>query len=571
MVEYGQMTKEGTMRGLALTAFAAACALCAIEAHAAICVSPSGDDSSGDGSSARPYASLGRALLDAREGDTISMSAGSYTMAYGLYVPANVSIVGAGKKATVIDCSAVASSLLELESESPTDSTNQTIRGIGFVGGNSCPTAVSVRNRNGVTIAGCAMENFAMRAIFASGHSHDRPMAGLTISRYDLTNCSGMLDGHYIGAFTGTLLKDLEIAHCSFRETKASQGWPIKLWWGEGIESEDVGCIYGARIHHNYILKSLFTTYSITIEGKCLYGVEIDHNTICGSIDPNSACSYDNRYVMEADKYSFGCWIHDNVIGFADHGRQDAFDTPGWTNPGSMYGTIIEMGARDVIVERNIFRNCGVASMFLRRTGGYEQVHNIVFRYNLGYNLQSPSGCPFFLQCSDTDPSGIDVEGISIHNNIFSASAENQPGAVINMNRDGWISSLSNVYIYNNILLNAYSQGVFFEKNIARGSNINVYNNIMYNTGGTVGIGPTARISLDVNSANVTTDPHLGDPPNLYITDASTNAIGTGASVPAGCRDLRGTSVPRGPLPNIGCYEKLYGQPFDTGFYVIMM
>ena len=66
-------------------------------------VSPSGNDTTGDGSAANPWKTLAHAAAATPSFNTIRLAAGTYRETAGSVIKANVSVIGAGPSATIVE------------------------------------------------------------------------------------------------------------------------------------------------------------------------------------------------------------------------------------------------------------------------------------------------------------------------------------------------------------------------------------------------------------------------------------------------------------------------------------
>ena len=67
-----------------------------------IYVATTGNDGTGDGSAGAPYLTLGHAVTQATAGDTIYVTAGTYTITSQVAVPVGISIMGAGETSILL-------------------------------------------------------------------------------------------------------------------------------------------------------------------------------------------------------------------------------------------------------------------------------------------------------------------------------------------------------------------------------------------------------------------------------------------------------------------------------------
>jgi uncharacterized repeat protein (TIGR02059 family) len=293
------------------------------------------------------------------------------------------------------------------------------------------------------------------------------------------------------------------------------------------------------KIYNNTILKTTFggTVWDFAIEmWNCLGGIEIYNNTMTGSID------FSGTYGVAKGVYSYGAWIHNNIIGEATVSNQNAKLTR---------GVQFEQQAEGIIVEKNWFKNMGTAVYFPvyhESPFTFSTYKDITIRYNIFNNLGSADGLSrsgygiYF----NTATGGINVcNGFYVYNNVFIGH--------VGTTLTGWgieipdnFATISNVSIRNNIVENFNSEPVYGS---TAGSGLSIENNIFYNNG---------QNNIPVYSGSGTVQNNLTSNP-LFVSStdfhlqAGSPAIGKGIAITGLTADYSGNAV-KNP-PSIGAYE----------------
>ncbi|MCK9150762.1 beta strand repeat-containing protein [Methanobacterium alcaliphilum] len=120
-----------------------------------IYVSPTGSDSEGDGSAAKPYATIKKAVEMTAPGGTLTILSGTYTGAgnYDVTIDKNINIVGSGANSTIIDAQSLGR-IFDITDGSTVSITNLTLQN-GRANGNGG----AINNAGNLTITGCNLLN----------------------------------------------------------------------------------------------------------------------------------------------------------------------------------------------------------------------------------------------------------------------------------------------------------------------------------------------------------------------------------------------------------------------------
>jgi SH3-like domain-containing protein len=407
-------------------------------------ISPSGNDTTGDGSNGNPWQTLYKACESVTSsGDIIHVNPGTYTETQQCNLRVGISIEGEGTN-SILQSTLTAdwTPMILLSSAEGTDG-NQHISNI-LLDGQDLSTfwAIQILGRSNVSIHDTTIEDFKDRGVLFSGRTdtNDGPpttyATGNTFYNNVMNNCAAYntSNGIYgrgclnIGGQDGMLVYDNVITQN--QRPEGYNGWPIKYI--------NDGYLRGVKIYGNTLTKIPYggtypgeSGWDFAIELFHVSGLEIYDNTIQGSIDLNN---------QTKGTYDYSVWIHDNTI--SQQTLNSHYES----------GIILEFDTDTAIIENNILNN--VSSGVIFNTRDQSEVTGITIRNNIMSNIGRATG------------DGNNGVGIG----IYSESTDN--------------AVLSNFYIYNNTILaatgNAPWEGLDFSS-IDNGSatNINIRNNII--------------------------------------------------------------------------------------------
>jgi hypothetical protein len=505
-------------------------------------IDPSGSDSN-SGSSSSPWKTLYYACSKATSsGDIIHVNSGTYIETNQSTLAVGVSIEGAG--VTSIIKSHVTSSYtytIQLNSNTQGTNGNQHISNIKMDGDNLTGWgAISIIKRSNVEIYNCTFIDFNSRGIYFNVTPEVMPTAWATGNKFHdntVTNCTSCLPTDSGDGATGELVlggqQTMLIYNNTFDATERASGSTGFIIKGVDGYNKDI------KIYNNSLLKTPFggTVWDFVIEfWNCLGGIEIYNNTMTGSID------FSGTYGVAKGVYSYGAWIHNNIIGEATVSSQNAKLTR---------GVQFEQQAEGIIIEKNWFKNMGTAVYFPvyhESPFTFSTYKDITIRYNIFNNLGSADGLSksgygiYF----NTSNGGINVcNGFYVYNNVFIGH--------IGTTLTGWgieipdnFATISNVSIRNNIVENFDDEPVYGS---TAGSGLSIENNIFYNNG---------HNNIPVYSGSGTVQKNLtGNPLFVSSTDfhlqAGSPAIGKGLSITGLTTDYDGNTL--NDPPSIGAYE----------------
>ena len=284
-------------------------------------VSPTGSDTTGDGTAANPYATIQTALNAVTNGGTIHLMSGTYTGTgnKGLNITKNVSIVGQGQKNTVIDAqksgsiftvnSGVTVTIANLTFANGTTTNSSVISNAGTLNASNCTfsgnTAVS-----GAAILNTGTLN-ANNCVFNGNAATSSGGAIYNTGTLNANNCvfNDNAASSYGGAIynTGTL----NVHFSSFVNNTAATGSGSAIyrssgtvnvnsnWWGSN--SNPSSQIYGTVTCSNWLYMTI-TVNPATIANGGTGTVTVSFNNVCNgttvtSIDPASGHIVDGTIV----------------------------------------------------------------------------------------------------------------------------------------------------------------------------------------------------------------------------------------------------------------------------------
>lgn len=499
-------------------------------------VTPTGNDATGNGSQANPWKTVSKATSIVTTG-TINVLPGTYTESGTLNLKAGVSIEGSNKTTTIIKSSTTGqwSNFINMESPDGTNGnqsiSNVTIDGNTNTTGNAsgCWIGIAITGRSNVTIRDCIFKNFfAYGVVFQGNHLDGRTAKNWTSGSYatgnkfynnEMSNCSGVITE--IQGGSGCLgigwQQGIEIYNNSIINTArpaGRNGWPIKFYSN--------GYLKGVKIHDNTLIRSPYNSpqvfggtgeWDFAIEFFNVQGLEVYNNYIQGSLDIN--------YTYKG-AYPFGAWIHHNTF---NHAVQ---------NPNPESGIILEFKAEHVLIENNTFNNKFVGVSYNTRgitdngsennytcdyggaIGGCSGIINNVIRNNVFSNLYPGIGLPggIIIQSESTDD--VQVDGLYIYNNVFSAKPTNGAYNGLDFGGMGAGSNVKNIHIRNNIFQNFRSNPVVKQAGGTQ-SNVNITNNDFYNN-----VPNTISWTGSTQTNNLTVNPLFVSATDFHLQPAST-------------------------------------------------
>lgn len=434
-------------------------------------ISTTGNDAN-NGSQASPWKTLSKALSSVSSGNTIHVTAGTYTESGSLNVPTGVSIEGEGASTTIIKSSVSGdwSTFLNLESGSVTNG-GQTISSLTldgqFVSESNKKTWIGIwaTLRNNVVLKDCVIKNFYDRGVIFNGNGlNDSTIpkdpqiycTGNKVLNCSFINTARNSAGYIAGQLNVSGQKDMEISGNVMDQTQRPAGLNGELikYWGSGYN-------LGLKILNNTLKRLNFSSsqyngsgdWNFAIELFNQSGLEIAGNNIQGSIDLNY-----NRVVAP---HTYSVWIHDNVLDHVPFNQKEE------------QGIIFEFETAKAIVENNKFNNLAMGITFNVRTpnnnggynnpkpvGGYSATTDVTIKNNLFTNLYSAysygnccsaAGIQFLTEGGTNDGY---VRNLLVQNNTFVTKSGNAAISGLDLtNFTASTASTDGITIKNNIFV----------------------------------------------------------------------------------------------------------------------
>jgi nicotinamide mononucleotide transporter len=403
-------------------------------------ISPHGNDNNGNGSIVSPWRSLSKATTTVtKAGDIIHVNAGTYIETNSSYLAPQVSIEGDGP-ASIIQSTLIQlfTPIISARSAEATDG-NQHISNIKLDGNNRTTSwGIEIRGRKNVSIHDCIIADFDETGIFWGGRNDNEAMpptnyaTGNSFYNNTVSNCA-KYDGFgrgclAIGGQEGMLIYNNHISQTGRRI--GTNGWPIKY--------ANDGYLKGVKIYGNTILKEAFDgiTWDFALELFNVSGLEIYNNNITGAIDLN----HQNK-----DNYSYSVYIHDNILG------------PTKMQANLENGIILEFSTETAIIEKNTFKNLGVAIYFAPRGGSI--ISDIAIKNNTCDNIgvADKSHQGFAIRFGSVEKGAYAIQNFLVVDNKFFASTKEKPYWGIGILD---VAKANNIIIRNNTIKNFSAAGI---------------------------------------------------------------------------------------------------------------
>lgn len=505
-------------------------------------VAENGSNLTGDGSYARPWATLAYACSQATTpGDVIHVKAGTITETIMSELAIGVSIVGAGAT-SIITTAAALNPIILARSTSEGDNGNQTISYIKFDGNTTTALrAIVVNARSNFEIHHCTFVNFLNNAVRMTGQTigHDgEPSPYATGNKFysnTITNCAGDVwsTSYYLaGGAVEISGQSGMLIHDNYIDGGPRHGYGIK-----GVAMN--GYHKGLKIYNNVVIMNTryeAKSWNFAIElWSQRGGVEIYDNRIVGAIDLGGLDTNDDG------GYGYAAKIYRNDIG------HDALPSGG-----NIAGIAIESGQHGgLYIYQNRFHhieiaiNCQTASSSVVVPGQ----EDIYIYYNLFHDLGLTSGA--------------------------------YSGKVLTYNAEGaYTSTWDNIQFINNTVYNPTLTGrtvmdcedsgntftnIVFRNNICQGfynavkwddgtvDGLSIENNLTYLV---TNLHDLTGVSNDIIQNNVlATDPAFVTPGSDFHLQAGSDAIDAGISTGLAfiTTDYEGDAI--SDPPEIGAYE----------------
>lgn len=486
-------------------------------------VSTTGNDVSGDGSSANPWKTLKHAVtkVPANQGHTIEMGAGTFVESGQIEIPVGVNIAGAGKDATILKAAssfyyhpaspgyAIDKFLISLKGTSPVDG-NQSLKRFTIDGDSKqLHGAIYVRYRNRVIIDEVRVQNTNFTGIWLWDVKDSK------IINSELINCSWGSTGYCSGALNLGSLERVEIDRLYIDE---SVGYGIKAIGPDGHNKIIDLKIHDSRVSVNpYGLwengkapNIAIELWSVNLVGCEIYNTYVD-NTI-SLVNSNSPPATGIQSIR----------VHHNTIDMDTRAK------------GAGYG--IELSINDAEIDHNYF---------IKGRYGIAHWDNFVKNWNIHHNV--------FYALENTYPGDVlrsqrsGLHNVNFYNNTIEFTGDKT------MNAIGLYAGTSeNVSIINNLFINSNTSYSYYPNSLVRLENGAVLNNLVVknNLFDRLAVGSV----VGTYTGNLSGDPKItkagSRPDPYYVPTAGSPLIDAGLNIISGILDPI-----IGAAPDIGAYE----------------
>ena len=498
-------------------------------------VGPLGDDTSGDGSQAKPFKSLSRACGRATSsGDVIYIAPGSYSDENPCSLKTGVKIQGAGKDVVKISSNII--SYIDGTSSTPSVIGNNEISGISFYGSGSNRCIYS-SGRSGQKIYDCYFESFDKAIELVGKYPKFQASCGSTPSSSAI--------------------------YCDDDARLSTE--PSSTDWAENVEVynntvKDAGLMFhtikSAKIHHNTIDNSGSLKSGVGNTSYWWNGVEFYANTIRVQTIAWSTIALE-VWLVEGNTRFYDNWTNG---WFSIIKNPTGIKTPySWQIVNNTFESDVQRGlgsgdvgcaletcyfAENVLIEGNYFVNTGANKTYMRAIGvwGYGVNKNMIIKNNVIKNIE---GDAIFISSTNETKQLFYGSSIYIYNNVIDNTRNGLSQGIAIIDGAG---DIDNIYIKNNIFMTV-NMGVLIYPNSHSVSGVEFTNNVVYN-----GKGFTSDMSsggFSVVKDNFTFAPDInatGQVPYPYYTPKgqAANIVNRGVNV----------GIPfSGSAPDIGAYE----------------
>lgn len=385
-------------------------------------VSPNGNDSTGDGSAAKPWKTLASAAEQVRagEGHVIRLAAGTFNETRTANIPVGVTVEGAGKDRTIIK-SSLGGWLINLSSNS-FENGNQSLRGFR-IDGNSrqLDHGILVSRRHNVKIHDLHIQGIEDVGIQVQGQGSNltSPPAqwvnNLEIYRVTLVNTSKDFPErkHSSGAIMLGHVSNAKIHDNIIRENQ-----------GYGIKFLNDGWIRRSQIYNNDIVVP-----TVDQSWTCDIAIELWNITEDCKVYDNKANSWFSFVRGNKGSGTRSLHVYNNHISFP--------------NLSSTMMAIEIASLSDVEINNNfIQRGRFGIGLWKQRPDAPANVANIKIHHNV--IVDNPGGHGIMMTGADSN-----IQNVQVYNNVIDGQK-----SAITMNPPNAGARINNVHIANNVFMN---------------------------------------------------------------------------------------------------------------------
>jgi len=514
-----------------------------------IYVSTTGNDGTGDGTAAAPYATIATGISHASSGDTVYVVAGTYNITTQMSVGTGISIVGEGATSIVASSSAIGA-IFSLTSATEGTNGNQSISNLRLTGGDAVNYGIQIQARSNVLVHDCEFDGFKYFAIQNRGGTSGgsgRPVTwatGTRIYNNTVTDCGWdelssdtwlvYGGGIEITGQDGALIYDNDI------DNAVGYGWGIRC-------VNDSGFIKGTKIYDNdinvgFIDVSGQSSYAFAIElWTGVGGNEVYRNNCNGGIDISGYGWSD------AGSYGYAIKVYENkcILPVKPTNTEEA-------------GMLLEGGASGgAYFQRNYIKNFSKGMVLSMTQAAIVQgIDGLYVDYNIFSEIGRVSGSMTgtTMEFNVVPSSGFTyptVNNFRYANNVSHRGASPIQTYGINMyaNAAGVGGTWTNIVVANNIWSGVYTPCKWEDQTV---TGADLSNNISY------GATNNNRF-VDCDTTDISAETFITSNP-LFKSNETFRLRPTSPAIDAGIdvgltKDYHGHRVPQNGTPDIGACE----------------
>ncbi len=445
-------------------------------------VSSTGSDTTGNGTTSTPWASVAHASSQVAAGShTINIAAGTYTETARIVLRPGVNLEGAGKATTIIRNNYTSRELISLDNrdDGVADGTivdgNQTLSDFSIIGINHANRTLQygmwIRGRDAVTVSNVDFS--------------DMGQGGIRVIPYTTVG----------GAEPSAYLENIKVHDCVFTNTA-----------GDGYGNIIMGGLRGAEFSNIIIRESLGLGVKDQIDGW-LRGVKLDN------IEFDMLHTGRDAVRDTADDWPCIEWRH--------HFDDCQISNCSFNHWSSISAGDQGSGTRSIVFSNNRFIYSGTHVKLMIGNHGCSDLE-----FSNNYFGELPAIAGTFALASW--PFHGEIDNLYFHHNVFEGDGSGDAGAIyINPNdiRSGFSGddgNIDNIQIHNNSFRNLGTSILIQPKNSHSATNIAISNNICSDEMGFAEIGAVFGLKTSQGACDTATITH-----NLFYNIASNKSVST--------------------------------------------